>query len=116
MPGGTTLGVICLMIIVAMVFVLQSLGKMPPIQTFKEVASVMETVGGKIMLLAVLLVMFSLGALKFLYWSLSMVSGHSLAVDNPLLSSGVNWTTGVLVGGVLGAMLTLMNATTGPKS
>jgi len=92
------------------IFVLmQWFGKLPPIETIQQLATITNTKGGNIFILATMSIIFFFTAIRMTYWCLDRVAAKAFTADNAVLMLGLSFVTGTAFGGAFSSMLKAMS-------
>ena len=93
---------------ILIVATMQWFGKLPSIRSVEDLAQVLNSRGGNILVLAIFSFIFFITAIRFTYW----VIGHSidgkLTVENSVAMAAFTWITGSAFGGAFTSMVKAM--------
>lgn len=82
---------------------------LPAVSSVQELANVVNTKGGNILVLVALTMLFFFTGVGMVYWMLDRIQEGKLSVDNAVLMMGLSWVTGTAFGGAFSAMLKVMS-------
>jgi len=80
----------------------------PQASSVRDVAELLNTKGGIILMLGAMSMVFFFTGMRWLYWSTMLIVHKELAADNALVLNGFNWVSGAAFMGAFGAMLNAM--------
>lgn len=87
--------------------------KLPSGQDMQELASVVNSRGGNILVLAFFSIGFFIAALKFTYWIIGRASNGEITVENSVAMAAFTWMTGSAFGGAFTSMVKAMTGENG---
>lgn len=82
---------------------------LPSIGAVQDLANVVNTKGGNILVLFVLTLIFFFTGIGLIYWSLNRMLEGKLSADNAVLMMGLSWILGTAFGGSFSSMLKVMS-------
>lgn len=82
--------------------------KLPSMQAVQELASVLNSRGGNIMVLGSFSVLFFISSIKFAYWITSKQIDGKVSVELALATATFSWLTGSAFGGAFTSMVKAM--------
>jgi len=88
----------------------------PAVTSVRDLAELLNTKGGIILMLGAMSMVFFFTGMRWLYWSTMLIVHKELAADNALVLNGFNWVSGAAFMGAFGAMLNAMKGETLPPS
>ena len=80
-----------------------------------ELAAIMDSRGGNILILLALVLIFYKSALHLFYWALDKVISGTLKPDNTIALMGLSFVTGAAFGGAFPTLLKAMTGLNGVK-
>lgn len=83
-------------------------GKMPSTQSIQDLASVINSRGGNIMVLAGFSILFFASSTRFVYWVLQKQVEGKITVELALGTAAFSWLTGSCFGGAFTSMVKAM--------
>jgi|SRR6516164_9332551 len=102
-------GILIGLVLVA-IFVLYLLGKLPGMDQFKQFATVADTHGGNIAILAFFSIFFFCVGLAFSYYVVDLLEDKTITPDNTMVMLLIQWITGTAFGGTMGALIKTLNS------
>jgi hypothetical protein len=84
-------------------------GKLPSVQSIAALASVTNSKGGNILVLAAFSTLFFFSAVKMIYWSIEKMIEGKLEPANAVVMMGLTFVTGSAFGGSFSSMLKAMS-------
>ena len=104
-----------LLLVVAIAFValLYWTGRLPTIETYRQLALIAETHGGQIIILTALTAFFFLVSMGFAYYTMDALIDGTIKPDNALVMVILTWATGGAFGATIGALIKTMSAPAG---
>lgn len=82
---------------------------LPSVDALQEFASMLNSKGGNILVLAGLSLLFFETAVHMTYWCLDRMNEGKLTVDNAVMMMGLTFITGSCFGGAFSSMLKVMS-------
>lgn len=82
---------------------------LPSIGAVQELANVVNTKGGNILVLLFLTLIFFFTGIGIIYWALNRMLEGKLSADNAVLMMGLSWILGTAFGGSFSSMLKVMS-------
>jgi hypothetical protein len=80
----------------------------PAVTSIRDVAELLNTKGGIILLLGAFSMAFFFAGMRWLYWSTMLIVNHQLDPASGIVMNGFNWISGAAFMGAFGAMLSAM--------
>jgi hypothetical protein len=99
---------IALGIVLAVYLLLAFTRRLPSMQSFKDLADVVNTAGGHILLLSVFTLFSIRIAMHFIYFTMTL-GGDTISKAQAEISVGIAFVTGTLAGTFIGALLKTMS-------
>ena len=84
------------------------------VQAVQELANVVNTKGGNILVLMGLTLIFFFTGIGLIFWSLNRMLEDKLTADNAVLMMGLSWVLGTAFGGSFSSMLKVMSGEPAP--
>lgn len=110
-----TLGLLGIAIIVVAFAALAWFDKLPSIDAFTRFVEVWNTRGGNIVILAACTLISAWASVRMFIWVIDLSAHKLITLDNVFAVSSLNWLTGFLTAGFLGALLKTMDGSTTAK-
>lgn len=88
--------------------VMQWYGKLPTTDAIQDLATVLATKGGNIMILTSMGLIFFFAGLRLIYYCLSLSIDGKVSTDNAVMMLAITFVTGTAFGGTQGALLKTM--------
>lgn len=82
---------------------------LPSVQAVQDLATLVNTKGGNILVLLFLTMVFFFTGVGLIYWALNRMQEGKLAADNAVLMMGLSWVLGTAFGGSFSSMLKVMS-------
>lgn len=82
--------------------------KLPPVESLQNLATLVNTKGGNILVLAGFSLVFFFTSLGLIYWALNRMAEGKLSADNAVLMMALSWLLGTAFGGSFSSMLKVM--------
>ena len=98
-----------LFILLAFYAILAKAKLLPTTDAMQEFASMLNSKGGNILVLAALSLLFFETAVHMTYWCLDRMQAKTLTVDNAVMMMGLTFITGSCFGGAFSSMLKVMS-------
>jgi hypothetical protein len=86
----------------------------PAIASIRDLADLMNTKGGVILLLGVFSAVFFFAGMRWLYWTTMLIVHKDITPDNAVIGMGFSWISGAAFGSSFGAMLNSMKGEAAP--
>jgi hypothetical protein len=83
-------------------------GKLPSPQSFQEIASVINSRGGNILVLGGFSILFFVTSIRFVYWVLGKQIEGKITIELALGTAAFSWLTGSAFGGAFTSMVKAM--------
>lgn len=80
----------------------------PAVSSVRDLAELLNTKGGIILLLGAFSMAFFFAGMRWLYWSTMLIVNHQLDPASGIVMNGFNWISGAAFMGAFGAMLSAM--------
>lgn len=88
--------------------VMQWYRKLPSVDSIQELASVVNSRGGNIMVLGIFSFVFFMSALRFTYWFMEKATTGKISAQDTLGLAAFTWVTGTAFGGAFTSMVKAM--------
>ncbi len=86
----------------------------PAVTSVRDLAELLNTKGGVILLLGAFSIAFFFAGMRWLYWTTMLIVNKQITPDNAVISMGFNWISGAAFGAAFGAMLNSMKGEPAP--
>ena len=97
--------VLVLLVVIIGLIVLAAKGKLPTVNSFVAFCNAINTRGGNIVLLTVMVFLFVTTSMKYIYFVIGLEVGGRLTGNDALALSGYSFITGAVTGLSIGAWL-----------
>lgn len=78
-----------------------------PFEKLDRLGKLLETSGGKVLVLSIMTMLFFIAAMSFMYYTLDAIQGKTLQPDDVMVNMAMQFCTGGAFGTVLGALITM---------
>lgn len=97
--------VVAMLATIIAIGVLAGKGKLPTVASFITFCNAINTRGGNIVLLSLMLLIFNAAAVKYLYFVVGLEISGKLTKESAIALTGLTYVTGQICGNVMGAWL-----------
>jgi hypothetical protein len=107
---------IIVFVLIALLAVMQWFGKLPSMKAIGDLAAILNSRGGNILVLGSMAVFFFMVAVRFTYYVMSLAVNGKIDMGDTLAMAAFTWITGSAFGGAFTSMVKAMTGEDVPKN